>query len=83
MCLMSEAGPLPSLPSAVLVDMVLVVLVLCGRAATCQSAIFSRRIAAVELDVDTAGGERAVIEVTAVRVVKCLGELADHLQPGL
>ena len=41
------------------------------------------RVAAVELDVDRAGGERPVVEVTAVRVVECLGELADHLQPGV
>ena len=41
------------------------------------------RVAAVELDVDRAGGKCAVVEVTAVRVVEGLGELADHLQPGV
>ena len=41
------------------------------------------RVAAVQLDIDRAGRERPVVQVAAVRVVECLGELADHLQTGL
>ena len=41
------------------------------------------RVAAVELHVDAAGREGPVVEVAPVRVVERLGELADHLQPGV
>ena len=41
------------------------------------------RVAAVQLDVDRAGRERTVVEMAAVGVIECLGELADHLQTGL